>query len=155
MKKPSVKQRFLNKIIKTKSCWIWNAGLFSSGYGQFFNGKNKITAHRYSYILHNGTIENNKLVVCHSCDNKKCVNPEHLFLGTQKQNIRDMMSKNRQKFGKHPGQLNGRAKITKKQVDEIRKKYYNEKISALKLGKEYNISESQTLRIIKKQSWRE
>lgn len=85
---------FENKILKTKTCWIWQGTIMNSGYGELkYKGKTW-GAHRYSYFKHNGEFDRN-LFVCHHCDNKLCVNPEHLFLGTNQDNVDDMMQKGR------------------------------------------------------------
>lgn len=89
-----VLDRFEEKFSKTDSCWIWNAATRSTGYGVFsFNGKPE-TASRVSYRLYCGDIPNG-LHVLHKCDNRICVNPEHLFLGTNKDNVEDRKSKGR------------------------------------------------------------
>lgn len=86
--------RFLEKVLKTKDCWIWVGSRKSSGYGCFwYNGK-VWTAHRFSlYFFKNLDVQGK--VVCHSCDNRYCVNPDHLWIGTQKDNVHDMIKKNK------------------------------------------------------------
>lgn len=93
----TTEERFLAKVEKTNTCWLWQASTTGAGYGQIWmneDGWKRIDAHRYSYILHKGTIPEG-LVVMHTCDNKLCVNPDHLILGTQKENLRDMYAKGR------------------------------------------------------------
>lgn len=93
-------ERFWKKVQKTDWCWIWTASFFTNGYGQFRHGSRtdgtrKLDhAHRMAYRLEVGQIPEGMLV-CHKCDNKKCVNPDHLFLGTSKDNTQDMIKKGR------------------------------------------------------------
>jgi len=85
---------FWKKVIKKDGCWEWAACTNESGYGIFHTGKKTDRAHRVSWILTNGEIPSG-LFVCHKCDNPPCTNPDHLFLGTNKDNVDDMIAKGR------------------------------------------------------------
>lgn len=89
-----IEVRFMSKVEKTDTCWNWKASCHKIGYGDFRVGKNMRRAHRVSYTLFVGEIPDNKKVL-HKCDNRRCVNPDHLFLGTQKDNMIDMIKKGR------------------------------------------------------------
>ncbi|NDC95747.1 HNH endonuclease [bacterium] len=103
MSKKTREELFFSKVLKTESCWIWTGFRFPFGYGNFYIGKNKnISTHRYSYELHKGEIPEG-MVVMHTCDNPPCVNPEHLVLGTQGDNLRDMMAKGRKDYSIQSG----------------------------------------------------
>ena len=110
-------ERFWSKVEKSPGCWLWKAAV-ASGYGTFRRPDGSmIGAHRMSYILAHGMIPDG-LQVLHKCDNKLCVRPDHLFLGTQQDNMDDMIAKGRQARGdrlNHPeqtGTLNNNTKLS-------------------------------------------
>lgn len=110
-------------------CIEWEGSRNEKNYGMVFIKRRKFYAHRIAYCkAHNIDIESIKgKVVRHTCDNPPCVNPDHLILGTQADNVADMISRNRQATGEELrpryGELNHNAKLTDQQVDEIRARY--------------------------------
>jgi len=95
-------ERFWLKVNKTESCWEWKSYKDKIGYGVFKIKSITCNAHRFSWTITNGTIDKGQ-VICHKCDNPSCVNPEHLFIGTQLDNIKDRDNKDRVRNGNtHP-----------------------------------------------------
>lgn len=140
----------LGNIKKIGNCWEWQKGKDDFGYGHFRNfltGKME-NAHRISYKTFKGNIPKGTFV-CHSCDNAKCCNPEHLWLGSCKDNMQDAKKKERTLKGNK-----FRAKITADVVMKIRSEY-GPKMGYKELGKRYKLDWSNIRAIIKRRSWKE
>ena len=110
--------KFVKKDLAT-GCWLWTGCLLPSGYGQFGHNGKVVRAHRFIYE-HSKRMLKKKEVVCHSCDTPGCVNPEHLFAGTQKENLRDAVKKGR-KLSRESSDLY-RGQVNPDIVREIRKR---------------------------------
>lgn len=150
--KQDTAERFWSKVKKTLGCWEWVGAKDTHGYGAFsmdVGGVRKVLkAHRLSWEFINGTITN-KLGVCHHCDNPGCVNPDHLFLGTQKDNGQDMAQKLRSSFGSK----NGMSRFTDKEVLEIRKLRAAGK-TYIEIGRKFNISRGYAYRLATGNIWK-
>jgi len=150
----TLKERFWNKvdIRGIDECWEWLGGKTGSGYGAIRRGRKREgmeLAHRAAWTLVNGDIPD-KMQVCHHCDNKGCVNPLHLFLGTQADNVSDMVRKRRQ----NKGENHGRAKLTRDQVIAIREEYAGGGISQRKLAARYHVDRALIWGILSRKLWR-
>lgn len=137
-------------------CWEWTAGKFAEGYGSIRIKNNMYLAHRVSWVLHHGEIpEHNSahgMCVCHTCDNRACVNPSHLFLGTNKDNMDDRDLKER---GVNvTGEKHGMHKLTEEQVIDIRAKYIPHVYSLSMLAKEYGVHLSAIYCVVKYTTWK-
>lgn len=146
--------KFFTKFVKSENgCWEWNGAKRWNGYGKFSHYKKTILAHRFSYEFYFGPIEEGFFVL-HKCDNRGCVNPEHLFIGTQKDNMIDMVSKDRHAKVKIKCscELNPKSKLKINDIDEIIAKYKNG-LSSRKIASEYNVSKTMILNIVNGKNW--
>lgn len=136
-----VSNRFWDKVDKNfpmetdydvwrSSCWNWIASLDKGGYGKFKSNKKTYRAHRFAWYLLYGSFPTKWLL--HKCNNRKCVNPEHLYEGSPKDNTRDSIESGTFKLVSKP-------KLTDKQKEEIKNKYQSGIYTQRELGKEYNV----------------
>ena len=146
----TIQERFDSKYEKVAGidCWLWKAASHQFGYGHMRYMDKIEVAHRISYRLHIGEIPDG-MNVLHKCDVPQCVRPDHLFIGTHKDNVDDKVNKGRAGFPKMFGVDNPAAKITKQIADAI--KVDNRKIK--EICSEYGISQSQVKRIRSGKSW--
>lgn len=144
--------RFLSKLaFGAGDCWVWRGHVDSLGYGRFAYG-NENKAHRISYAVFVGEIPAG-MKVLHKCDNRQCVNPDHLFLGTQTDNMRDMASKGRGVYPSLRGQRNPMARLTQDQVNEIRGAVAAGEAQRAMCAK-YGVSPMTISRIVRRETWK-
>lgn len=138
---------FWKNIVKSGGCWEYQKCISTGGYGRLCIKRKFISAHRFSYELHHGSIPEG-MFVCHTCDNPPCVNPSHLWLGTNEDNQKDMIDKNRNKKGSE----HWKSKLTKEQVLNIKKELIEGK-TGYQLAKKYGVHHQTIYSIKSKQNW--
>ena len=135
-------------VEKTDGCWLWRGSL-SYGYGQISYRDKSLRAHRVVYELIYGPIPKG-FFVCHHCDKKSCVRPDHLFLGTAKDNSADATAKG---LVAH-GERNGWSKLTSKAAITIFRQYHRHGIPITRLGKQYGVTPQAVWHIVIGRTWR-
>lgn len=141
--------RFWSKVHSTGSCWEWQGHVNKThGYGQF-DWRFALRAHRAAWLLIFGPIPE-ELQVLHKCDNKRCVRPSHLFLGTQKTNVHDCVAKGRISRGEHRPQH----KLTTKDVIEIRRAYAAGELGYRLLSAKFGVRPCRIYEIVQRRAWR-
>lgn len=145
----SLDEKFWEKVDKKSEseCWVWLGAITDDGYGSFWSK----LSHRVAWELTYGPIPKGKYI-CHHCDNPSCVNPSHLFLGTQLDNMQDMVYKGRSYD--HSGENNPKVKLSELDVLEIRR-LSSLGVSAYKLSKMFLVSATNIHAIIKRQTWKQ
>lgn len=141
--------RFWSKVEKTEGCWNWNSALTYKGYGTFWMNGHPRPSHRISFELNGGKIPEG-MQVLHRCDNRRCVNPDHLFLGTNADNMADKVAKGRQSRIVVKGEKHYRAKLIAEQVLAIR----SSDGRPVDLAAEYSVSPQTIVGIRKRRYWK-
>lgn len=144
------KEMFENKVIKKEGCWGWKGVPGKSGYGHIGSYRNLITAHRLSWIIHNEPIPEGFWVL-HKCHNPICSNPNHLYLGTAKDNTQDMFEAGR---GNRSRQNSKNSKLTLEQAKEIKILLATTKLSQYEIAKKFNVGRGTVQDIKRNKSWR-
>ncbi len=148
--KPDTADRFWSNVIKTDTCWIWKAGQDQDGYGTTRAANKKTRAHRLAWQLANGQPPPADLLVLHRCDNPSCVRPDHLFLGTNRENMQDAAEK-----GRLPrGERQHLAKLTEPEVRCVRDRYAAGGITQRRLAAEYGVNPTVISAIVCRKTWK-
>lgn len=158
-------ERFWEKVRKAEGCWEWTAFRMRNGYGTIgYETKpgRKWFAHRVSWLLHYGPIPDG-MFVCHHCDNRRCVNPGHLFLGSARDNYLDAVAKGRMRVGggggsraswpRPRGEARGNAKLTWASADEIRERYASGAASQRELAQLYGVGRNAIRQVLAGETW--
>ena len=144
-----IERRFFKYVDRSGECWVWTGWRTCKGYGSIrLNGKNA-AAHRVSWEIHNGPIPGG-LFVLHHCDNPPCVRPEHLFVGTAKDNTHDMIGKSRHAHGER----HHARKLNPESVRAIRARYAVGGVSMASLAAEYGVWLLSIQNVIHGRTWR-
>lgn len=158
-KKGTLQERFWQNVVKTDGCWLWKGNRAENGYGRIHHRHQTFSVHRLSWELHFGQIPDG-MYVCHRCDVRHCVRPDHLFLGTPGDNVRDCWGKGRGATGTwtHPelvpkGEQNGMSKLSGPAVDDIRRRWATGE-SQTSLAREFGINQTTVSVIVRRKTWR-
>ena len=136
------KERFDEKWEEDENgCWIWIAGMKHQGYGSFWYSGEELSAHRASYWIHNDQHPGDECVL-HKCDVKKCVNPDHLYLGNRSDNMQDALD-----AGMMQGENASRAKLTDDEVEEIRELYDEGEMTNKAIAERFDVTQSHISKI--------
>lgn len=155
-----IRDRFLEKVARSDGCWEWRGTLFRNGYGALSSedGIRLLLAHRVSWELFHGRPVPPGICVLHRCDNRRCVNPDHLFLGTQADNIADMITKGRQVSksvlsARFRGERNPGAKLTRDQAMHIRDMATNKRMTQKQIAATFSVSVALVQKIAAGKIW--
>lgn len=143
-------KKLFNKIMPEPNtgCWIWIGAYDNTGYGRYKMGNTTEAAHRVLFRLYKDKIQKGFLI-CHSCDNRFCVNPDHLFAGTHQDNADDMINKKRHIYG----EKKWCAKFKESDIINVRN-LYDSGITQMEIALKYNCSQSHISEITTRKQWK-
>jgi len=142
----------LSRIEITDGCWRWFGAVRDAGYGVVVIEGRQKSVHRVVYALVNDCSIPADLGCCHHCDNPCCVNPFHLFIGTQAENMADMVSKGRQQTTR--GEQSSRSKLTTAMVLEMRRAYAQGGVTIAALARQFGLTEPGASAVVYRHSWK-
>jgi len=143
-------ERFWSRIIKFENHWEWMGKVNRKKYGTIRRDGKEWSTHRLMWTMEHGSIPPN-LHILHKCDMPWCINPEHLYLGSNHQNVMDKVSRGR--VPKSRGVDNGQSILSSNQVEEIRSLYWEQWVYQCEIAKQFNISQSEVSRIVNSKRW--
>lgn len=158
----SIEERFWQKVRKggDNDCWVWGGAMYVQGYGKLYAGRNErgsayfYRAHRLSWSIANGCPVPEGQDVLHSCDNRVCVNPRHLRVGSDAENAGDRATRERGKEHRQRGEMNDNAKLTEDQVRQIIAELRRlPRRSQAEIGRRFGIKQPQVSRIMRRVNW--
>jgi len=146
--RPFSPEYFWSRVDKTGDCWLWTGARFPNNYGHVMIRRKNLLTHRVAYELTTGLLIPPRLYVCHHCDNPPCVRPDHLFLGTQKENLQDALRKGRLANG----ELNPNSRLTITEVREVRR-LASEGLMQRTIATQLNMSRTTVSEIVRRKRW--
>ena len=147
-KRRPIKERLLEKRTIEEDCWLWTGSKSDMGYGRMGVGHTgTYFVHRLAYQEFKGPIPKG-LYICHSCDKPLCFNPDHLWAGTQRDNLRDALAKGRCRNRVFYGEDHGQCKLTDKQILSMRNEYKLGHTSHRRLSAKFKVSRSHVARLL-------
>lgn len=145
------RESFLSKVaVESDGCWIWQGARHGNGYGAFRIERRQYGAHQASWILFKGPIPRGQ-IVCHSCDTPLCVNPDHLFIGTHLDNVRDMFEKGRENKAKGSACA---SILTEELVLELREIHRKTGQTFASIGRKYGLNPATVRAAIRGVNWK-
>ena len=161
----AARDRMIRLTARVNGCLVWQGSVNKAGYGKIKVAGRHLTTHRLAYVLAHGVIPKGALV-CHSCDNPGCCDPDHLWLGTHLSNMRDKIDKGRCSRGEAhaiatkrggqrpmPGSAHGRSILVESQIPELRK-MYRDKLPLRVIGDKFGVSKQTVIDAARGATWR-